>query len=247
MIFKLKHKQRYKPLYKKFKQVFENVQSRQKILKFNKQKWESLKNYLKKKISYHRKFTIFNHSGNIVSFFLYRTPNFKKDKYKNFLHAAKKFNLFYGGLKKTYIKNLIKTIWKKKIHKKNKFIEKTFSFLDIMEKRLETVLYRSFFTQSIKNARQLIFHGHVFVNNQIIKNSSYILKKNDIIKINSKFHNYVSHNIKKSICWPIQQNNILVNYRTLQILYTERSKMNNFSNFFPFSLNIKNTIKYYKY
>lgn len=243
-------KRRYKPLYKKFNKLFENVQSRQKIFSFRKKKWEALVNRLKKTTHYRKKNKVFNSNGNnIVPLVEYRkTPNFKK-RYKYLMHAAKKINLYYGGLKKKYMRKLIKRIWRQKQKQKiNKNLARTeFHFLDFMESRLESILYRSFFTQSIKNARQLILHGHVFVNNQIVKHGSYLLKENDIIEINSKFHEFIRFNIKKSKFRHIQQNSFVINYKTLQILYFNRSSLDTFSNIFSFRISIKNVIRYYRY
>jgi ribosomal protein S4 len=243
-------KQRYKPLYKKFNLLFENVQSRQKIFNFKKHKWKALVSRLKKVNYYRRKNRVFNSSGNsIVPLAENRkAPRFKK-RYRYLMHSAKKINLYYGGLKKKYMRKLVKIIWrKKKISSKSKILARTeFYFLDFMEKRLENILYRSFFTQSIKNARQLILHGHVFVNNQVVKHGSYVLKENDLIEISSKFHEFVRSKIKKSKFWYTQQNNIVVNYRTLQILYFNRSSLDPFSNLFPFRISIKNVLRYYRY
>jgi len=160
-------------------------------------------------------------------------------------------NLFYGGLKKKYLRKLVRTIYRQKNKKiRSKILENiSFLFLNFMEKRLETILYRSFFTRSIKGARQLILHGHVFVNNQKVKHGSYIIKKNDLIKIDPKFHKLISYNVKRSRCWPTQSrlNNFITNYKTLQILYLERSITDTFTNLFPFRINIRNVIRFYKY
>ena len=243
-------KQRYKPLYKKFNQLFENVQSRQKIFNFKKNKWKALVSRLKKVNYYRKKNRVFNYNGNtIVPLVEYRKPPKFKKRYRYLMHAAKKINLYYGGLKKKYMRQLVKKIWRQKQKIKiNKILARTeFYFLDLMERRLESVLHRSFFTQSIKNARQLILHGHVFVNNQIVKHGSYLLKENDIVEINSKFHEFIRFNIKKSKFWHIQQNSLIINYKTLQILYFNRSSLDTFSNIFSFRINIKNVIRYYRY
>nr|YP_009495448.1 ribosomal protein S4 [Eunotia naegelii]AWQ64095.1 ribosomal protein S4 [Eunotia naegelii] len=243
-------KQRYKPLYKKFNRLFENVQSRQKIFNFKKHKWTALINRLKKGNYFRKKNKVLNYNGNtIVPLVEYRKPPKFKKRYRYLMHAAKKINLYYGGLKEKYMRKFVKNIWRhKKKKSKNKILARTeFNFLDIMESRLESVLHRSFFTQSIKNARQLILHGHVFVNGQIIKHGSYILKENDIVEINSKFHEFIRFNIKKSKFGHIQQNSLITNYKTLQILYLNRSKLDTFANLFSFRINIKNVIRYYRY
>lgn len=250
MTLRIIQKQRYKPLYKKFNQLFENVQSRQKILNFKKQKWQALISRLKKGTYYRKKNKVFNHSGNtIVPLVEYRkSPKFKK-RYKYLMHAAKKINLFYGGLKEKYIRKVVKIIWRQNKNKrKSKILARAeFYFLDFMESRLESALCRSFFTQSIKNARQLILHGHVFVNKQKVKHGSYILKENDIIEVHPKFHEFIRFNVQKSKFWHTQQSSLIINYKTLQILYVNRLSLDTFSNLFSFRINIKNVIKYYRY
>jgi len=105
MILRLKRKQRYKPLYKKFKQVFENVQSRKKVYFFRKKKWKDFINRLKKQRFYNRR-PVFNHSGNtIVPLVEWRKPPKFENRYKYLMKNAKKMNLFYGGLKKNIFEN----------------------------------------------------------------------------------------------------------------------------------------------
>jgi len=249
---------RYKPLYKRFKQLFENVQARQKLFYFKNQKWQALIERLKKRIFYRRKDgilvprrrTFVNSGNNVVRHVVYRrTPKFKK-RYKSLMYGAKKINLCYGGLKKKYMRRITKVIWRQKkikLNHKKPLASTTFYFLDFMERRLESALYRASFTQSVKNARQLILHGHIFVNKRVVRHGSYILKENDIIEVDPKFHKFVIFNIKNSKCWPAQQNSFLVNYKTLQILYWSRSDQDTFLNLFLFPVSIKNVIKYYRY
>jgi small subunit ribosomal protein S4 len=71
------------------------------------------------------------------------------------------------------------------INHKNKKIN--LLFLEIFEKRLDVILYRSKFSPTLKNARQLIFHGIVSVNNKTIKIKSFKLKPGDLIKINLNY------------------------------------------------------------
>ena len=242
-----KNNKRFKPLYKNFKQVFENVQSRQKIFKFKKKKWSNFQKFLEKKSI--KLPLLFNHSGRVIE----RKSRKAIRRYSLCRIEAKKLNMFYGGLKKKYVKKVIRAKICKKKSTTNKSVGRIpLLFVDFLERRLETALYRSFFTQSIKNARQLILHGHVFVNQHVITNGSYILKRNDIVDIDLKFHKYINKhielNLQETKCWATQiNNNITVNYKTLQILYTERSHLDDFSSIFPFDLNIKHVIRYYKY
>lgn len=50
---------------------------------------------------------------------------------------------------------------------------------DIMERRLQTVMFRNGLSNSVKQARQFIGHGHVKINDIKICSPSYIVKKSD--------------------------------------------------------------------
>ena len=49
-------------------------------------------------------------------------------------------------------------------------------FIELFEQRLDVIIYRSHFVASITEARQLILHKNVKVNNKIVTKNSYILK-----------------------------------------------------------------------
>lgn len=105
----------------------------------------------------------------------------------------KKFRLFHGGLSRPYVKSLTKIAFKSKFRKVNPL------FLELFECRLDTVLYRSKFAFSVRNARQLILHGKILVNNKPIKTKSYVLRPGDIITIPFMNFNLIRANIKRSI------------------------------------------------
>jgi small subunit ribosomal protein S4 len=54
---------------------------------------------------------------------------------------------------------------------------------DILERRLQTIVYRRGLANSIKHARQLIVHGHVKINGRKINYPSYIVPKDEEDKI----------------------------------------------------------------
>ena len=56
--------------------------------------------------------------------------------------------------------------------------------LEIMECRLDNVVFQLGWTPSRAAARQLVFHGHVFVNKRKVKSPGYEVEKGDIITIN---------------------------------------------------------------
>ncbi len=57
------------------------------------------------------------------------------------------------------------------------------NFLQILERRLDNVLYRLGFALSRNHARQLIVHGQVLVNGQKVDIPSYLVEIGDIISI----------------------------------------------------------------
>lgn len=58
--------------------------------------------------------------------------------------------------------------------------------LQILERRLDNVVYHSLFAVSRPEARQLVKHGHILVNAKKVDLPSYQIKKGDIIKIKEK-------------------------------------------------------------
>lgn len=58
--------------------------------------------------------------------------------------------------------------------------------LQLLESRLDNLVYRLGFAPSRKSARQLVRHRHVLVNNRIVDIPAYQIKPNEIIKIKEK-------------------------------------------------------------
>ena len=60
------------------------------------------------------------------------------------------------------------------------------NLLQILETRLDNLVYRMGFAPSRKSARQLILHGHVTVNGRKVNIPSFLVKPNDEIGIKEK-------------------------------------------------------------
>ena len=58
--------------------------------------------------------------------------------------------------------------------------------LQLLESRLDSVVYRSGFASSIYAARQYVSHGHIAVNGRKVNISSYSLKPNDVVAVKEK-------------------------------------------------------------
>lgn len=60
------------------------------------------------------------------------------------------------------------------------------NLVKILESRLDNVVYRVGFASSRKQARQLIRHRHIIVNDRLVDIPSFILSAGDIIKVKDK-------------------------------------------------------------
>jgi small subunit ribosomal protein S4 len=60
------------------------------------------------------------------------------------------------------------------------------NLVKILERRLDNVVYRLGFASSRKQARQLIRHRHILVNDKLVDIPAYLLNAGDVIKIKDK-------------------------------------------------------------
>jgi len=223
----MKYKKRYKPFYKQFLRLRQNVQNRAKLFRFKKQKWQRFQKYSENQLGFYKRFKIKDQFQLSASKFASRGNSFQK-KFKNNLYQRKLFSLFYGGLKKRYLKKSIFRAITIKNYASSYLADFRYNALKFFESRLDTVIYRTSFSLSIKEASQLILHGHVRVNGKLVKSKSYTLKTNDLIEIvhSSKSRTLVKTSLDKSNFWPIPPKHLLVNYQTLQILFVYSEDLN---------------------
>jgi ribosomal protein S4 len=98
----------------------------------------------------------------------------KISEFKLQLQEKKKLTLFYGHLsKKTFDKVLQQSKRDHGYFAKN--------LISILEHRLDVILYRSRFSLSLCQCRQLIVHHKIKVNNSIVSTPSYHVNPGDII------------------------------------------------------------------
>jgi len=74
------------------------------------------------------------------------------------------------------------------------------NFLSLLERRLDNVIYRLGFTESRKQARQLVSHGHVHINGRKVDIPSYVTRPGEEISIkeSSREIPYVKEGMEKS-------------------------------------------------
>ena len=232
-------KKRYRPFYKQFLRLRVNIQNRPKLFNFKKQKWSMFQQYSESQLKFFKRFRIKDQARFFVKKFASRGNSFQK-KFRNNLQERKLFTLFYGGLKKKYFKTCVRRCIGS-MNFKNLSIH--FNVIRLFESKLDVVLYRSGFCLSIKEARKLILHKHILVNKQFVTKTSYLLKNNDLIEVseNIKARNLVKNSLIKFNFWPTPSKQLLINYKTLQIIFLYNKSLD-FSYILNYHLNVGSVI-----
>lgn len=102
----------------------------------------------------------------------------KKAKLSNFgvqLREKQKVKRIYGVLETQFRNYFIKAAGTKGIT--------GHILLQLLERRLDSVIFNVGFAKSRKDARQVVSHNHVTVNGRRVNISSYIVKANDLVEI----------------------------------------------------------------
>jgi len=177
-------KQFHRPLYKKFLPLRKNVQNTKKFLKFGKLKWQKFQRLtlIRRKKKFY----------NPVSYFLSNFKNFFSKKYKYNLQNKQRLSLYYGGLKKSYLKKRRNLVLKKS---RKQSPRASIMFIHKLEARLDTVLYRTYFCHSYYEASQFISHQKIYVNNKVMEHRFFELKKGDLITLDKTILATVKSNI----------------------------------------------------
>ena len=169
-----------------------------------------------------------------------------KHTFRDYLQKSKGLKITYGGFKKLEFKKILA---QNNNCKKTNILNSNINLLFALESRLESVLLKSYFCRTIEQAKQFISHGHVKINNRTVKtHSSTRLKHGDMVSIasNKISETLIKKNIEKASFWPVPSNYLLINYKTLNIVYFSKNVIT--THFFPLyaadtSL-IRNLVKY---
>jgi len=95
------------------------------------------------------------------------------------LQAKQKLKSYYGNINERQFRN----IYRKALSKRG---DTTENLIALLERRLDTVIYRGKFAPTVFAARQLINHGHIRVNKKKVNISSYLVKETDSIEVKEK-------------------------------------------------------------
>ena len=102
----------------------------------------------------------------------------KQSEYGLQLSEKQKLRRMYGLLEKQFRLTFDRAARKSGVTGEN--------FLQLLERRLDNVVYRMHFAVSRSQARQLISHGHVLVNGKAVNIPVYEIKVGDVVEIKEK-------------------------------------------------------------
>ncbi|HHW58211.1 MAG TPA: 30S ribosomal protein S4 [Clostridia bacterium] len=105
----------------------------------------------------------------------------EKKKLTNYgiqLREKQKLKRYYGVLERQFVRYYEKAERMKGITGEN--------LLQLLERRLDNVVYRLGFASSRPQARQLVSHGHIEVNGKKVDIPSFLVKPGDVIAIREK-------------------------------------------------------------
>ena len=103
---------------------------------------------------------------------------FKQSEYGIQLRAKQKVRRIYGVLESQFRNYFESAEQQKGITSEN--------LLQLLERRLDNIVYRLGFAPSRKSARQLVRHRHFMVNGKLVDIPSYNLKAGDEVKVKDK-------------------------------------------------------------
>ena len=106
----------------------------------------------------------------------------KISDYGTQLQAKQKMKLYYGNINERQFRN----IYRKAIKKRG---DTTENLIGLLERRLDTVVYRAKLSTTVFSARQLINHGHIKINGRKVNVPSYLVREEDIVEIKDKSKN----------------------------------------------------------
>ncbi len=108
------------------------------------------------------------------------------------LKEKQKFKLSYG-IDESNLRKLLGEA----VRSQTSTVEK---LIELVERRLDNVLYRLGFAASRSQGRQLIIHGHVFVNKKRVRSPGFSVKVKDVISVREESREKATFkNLKESL------------------------------------------------
>ncbi|GHE39710.1 30S ribosomal protein S4 [Streptosporangium violaceochromogenes] len=114
----------------------------------------------------------------------------KESEYQLQLREKQKTRRIYGVLEKQF-----HNYYEEANRKGGKTGE---NLLQILESRLDNVVYRAGFAESRDAARQQVRHGHILVNGKKVDIPSYRVREHDIVEVREKSRNLLPYEVARA-------------------------------------------------
>lgn len=102
----------------------------------------------------------------------------KLSEYGRQLLEKQRLRAYYGVMEKQFKKYVILA--------KKSSDQTGHALVKILETRLDNIVYRAGFATSIRQARQMVVHGHILVNGKKVDIPSYLIEVGDIISLKER-------------------------------------------------------------
>jgi ribosomal protein S4 len=213
-----------------------------------------LKSYLKAGISIKKKNQALRFLRNNKIFFLspdfiYLNSRFSlkiREFFKISILNRQKIKLLFSFPRTSLLKKYLSK--ERSIGKNSLRFSKELEFCSLLEKRIDILLYRLGFVSTLLEARHLISHKKIKINNFSNSSFSYLLKKGDIISFVPSLHSRIKKRLIDEIaCRSFYFNtfgNVEVNLKNLKIIVlTERMSIKQQIQHYSFSINWNSVLK----
>jgi small subunit ribosomal protein S4 len=111
-----------------------------------------------------------------------RTRRKKPTDFGTQLFAKQKLKGYYGNMTERQFRRY----YDEAVRRKGDTSE---TLIELLERRLDAVVYRSKYVPTVFAARQFVNHGHVKVNGRAVNIPSYLVKDGDLIEVREKGRN----------------------------------------------------------
>lgn len=97
------------------------------------------------------------------------------------LHAKQKLKGYYGNITEKQFRRIYAEASRRRGDTGENLVQ-------LLERRLDAVVYRMKFVATVFAARQFVNHGHILVNGKRVNIPSYLVKDGDVIEVRSASH-----------------------------------------------------------
>ncbi|HOO97244.1 MAG TPA: 30S ribosomal protein S4 [Caldisericia bacterium] len=126
-----------------------------------------------------------------------KRPKEKMSDYALHLREKQKVRRMYGLLERQFKNYFFEA-------KKQREIPTGDKLMELVERRLDNVIFRASLAPSRTSARQIVTHAHIKVNGRRLDVPSYIVKPGDVIEVKQKSrnHNLINEAVKSPVTPP---------------------------------------------